>query len=118
MRHEKEETEVARMLDREVGVDVADAPEPLDGIERAEVREQLGQAAELAVAQLLDDGFLVAEVRVDDGRRVFDGVGEGAHGDTLGAVLGEYLQGRVENLLADLGALALSSFLDAHGLSP
>ena len=91
------------------------SPEPLDGIERAEVRERLGEGAELAVAQLLDDGVLVAEVGVDDGRRVFDRVGERAHGDAFGAFVGEDLEGRVENSLADLCALALSSFFDAHG---
>ena len=78
------------------------------------VDEHLRQAAELPVAQLLDDRFLVAEVRVDDGRGVLDGIGERAHGDAFGALLGEHLQRRVENLLADLRAFALSSFFDAH----
>src|SRR6185436_4951735 len=97
------------MLHGEVDIDVPDLPESLDGIERLKVRERLGEGAELPVTQLLDDGVLVAEVSVDDGGRVFDRVGQRAHRDAFDAFRGEDLECRVENFLADLRSLALSS---------
>jgi hypothetical protein len=72
----------------------------------------------LPIAQLLDDGVLVAEVGVDDRRRVLDGVGKRAHRDTFDALRGEHLERRVENSLADLSAFSLSSLFDAHDRSP
>ena len=72
------------------------------------------ERAKLAVAQLADDRVLVAKVRVDDGRGVLDRVSEGAHRDAFDALGGEELERRVENLLADLGALSLFPFLDTH----
>ena len=43
VRHEEHESEMAGMLHGEVDVDVPDLAKSLDGIERAEVRERLGE---------------------------------------------------------------------------
>src|ERR1700681_1601605 len=76
---------------------------------------------ELAIAdcaELAGDLFAAAEVQVDGGRRVFDALGELAHGEGGKAFLVDDLQGGVQYVLALVFLFTLPAFFGSHEVVP
>src|SRR5438093_169431 len=122
LRSEEHEPVVARMLESEFHVRPSDSAQPLDRIVYPfNATERLAESAEVLVAELLKQRLLVLEMRVDDGCRVIDALGDGAHGDCVDAIGGEHLARGVEDQrphLRPFPFLAFLSLFDAHPSNP
>ena len=116
-RHEHQ-LEVVGILQPEIDVGVSDGPDSFDWIGRQRGRLELRRQPRIVfVAQLVEQVFLVLEVNVDGGGRVFDFLRHLPHGDPFVALGYEELAGCIQDDFPGFGLFSLSALFNSHNVS-